>query len=103
MTRNVRVCFPRAIWCEIAWTTSSEPSINDDGGLPAAGKTYQKLKKLAPQSEEAIEARETIRAAVKATLSSYNSQKACPDSSEFFPPHTLGGIRLDDLAIPSDQ
>ena len=34
------------------------------GDLPAAGKVYQKLKKLAPQSEETIEARELIKAAV---------------------------------------
>jgi hypothetical protein len=34
------------------------------GDLPAAGKVYQKLKKLAPQSEEVIEARELIKAAV---------------------------------------
>ncbi len=36
----------------------------NEGDLPAAGKVYQKLKKLAPQSEETIEARELIRAAV---------------------------------------
>jgi hypothetical protein len=34
------------------------------GALPAAGKVYQKLKKLAPQSEETIQARELIKAAV---------------------------------------
>jgi len=34
------------------------------GDLPGAGKVYQKLKKLAPQSEETIEARELIKAAV---------------------------------------
>jgi hypothetical protein len=34
------------------------------GDLPAAGKVYQKLKKLAPQSDEVIEARELIKAAV---------------------------------------
>jgi hypothetical protein len=34
------------------------------GDLPGAGKVYQKLKKLAPQSEEVIEARELIKAAV---------------------------------------
>ena len=34
------------------------------GDLPAAGKIYQKLKKLAPQSEETIAARELIKAAV---------------------------------------
>jgi hypothetical protein len=34
------------------------------GDLPGAGKAYQKLKKLAPQSDEAIEAREMISAAV---------------------------------------
>jgi hypothetical protein len=31
---------------------------------PAAGKVCQKLKKLAPQSEEVIEARELIEVAV---------------------------------------
>jgi hypothetical protein len=36
----------------------------NDGDLPAAGQAYQKLKKLAPQSEEVIEARELIKAAV---------------------------------------
>ena len=36
----------------------------NEGDLPAAGQVYQKLKKLAPQSEEAIEARELIKAAV---------------------------------------
>ena len=36
----------------------------NEGDLPAAGKVYQKLKKLAPQSDELIEARELIRAAV---------------------------------------
>jgi len=36
-----------------------------DGAIhAAAGKVYQKLKKLAPQSEEVIEARELIKAAV---------------------------------------
>jgi WD40 repeat protein len=34
------------------------------GDLPGAGKVYQKLKKLAPQSEETIAARELIKAAV---------------------------------------
>jgi WD40 repeat protein len=34
------------------------------GDLPAAGKVYKQLKKLAPQSDELIEARELIRAAV---------------------------------------
>jgi hypothetical protein len=34
------------------------------GDLPAAAKVYQKLKTLAPQSEEVIEARELIKAAV---------------------------------------
>ena len=34
------------------------------GDLPGAGKVYQKLKKLAPQSEETIQARELIKAAV---------------------------------------
>jgi len=34
------------------------------GDLPGAGQVYQKLKKLAPQSEETIEARELIKAAV---------------------------------------
>jgi hypothetical protein len=36
----------------------------NEGDLPAAGKVYQKLKSLAPQSEEVIEARELIKAAV---------------------------------------
>ncbi|MBT7067783.1 MAG: hypothetical protein HN919_15905, partial [Verrucomicrobia bacterium] len=36
----------------------------NEGDLPAAGKVYQKLKALAPHSDEAIEARELIRAAV---------------------------------------
>ena len=36
----------------------------NEGDLPAAGQVYQKLKKLAPQSEEAIAARELIKAAV---------------------------------------
>ncbi len=36
----------------------------NEGDLPAAGKVYQKLKKLAPQSEEVIEARELTKAAV---------------------------------------
>ncbi len=36
----------------------------NEGDLPAAGKVYKKLKKLAPQSDELIEARELIRAAV---------------------------------------
>jgi len=36
----------------------------NEGDLPAAGKVYKKLKKLAPQSEEVIEARELIKAAV---------------------------------------
>jgi hypothetical protein len=34
------------------------------GDLPGAGKVYKRLKKLAPQSEEAIQARELIKAAV---------------------------------------
>jgi len=34
------------------------------GDLPGAGKVYQKLKKLAPQSDETIQARELIKAAV---------------------------------------
>jgi hypothetical protein len=34
------------------------------GDLPGAAKVYRKLKKLAPQSEEVIEARELIKAAV---------------------------------------
>ncbi|MDC0157278.1 PA14 domain-containing protein [Verrucomicrobia bacterium] len=37
--------------------------LNEDD-LPAAGKVYRKLKELAPQSEETIEARELIKAAV---------------------------------------
>ena len=36
----------------------------NEGDLPGAGKVYQKLKALAPQSEETIEARELIKAAV---------------------------------------
>jgi WD40 repeat protein len=36
----------------------------NEGDLPAAGKVYRKLKELAPQSEETIEARELIKAAV---------------------------------------
>jgi len=36
----------------------------NEGDLPAAGQVYQKLKKLAPQSEETIAARELIKAAV---------------------------------------
>ena len=36
----------------------------NEGDLAAAGKIYQKLKKLAPQSEETIAARELINAAV---------------------------------------
>jgi hypothetical protein len=36
----------------------------NDGDLPVAGQVYQKLKKLAPQSDEVIEARELIKAAV---------------------------------------
>jgi tetratricopeptide (TPR) repeat protein len=36
----------------------------NEGDLPGAGKVYQKLKKLAPQSEEVIQARELIKAAV---------------------------------------
>ena len=36
----------------------------NEGDLPAAGKIYRKLKALAPQSEEAIEARELIKVAV---------------------------------------
>ena len=36
----------------------------NEGDLPGAGKVYQKLKKLAPQSDELIEARELIRATV---------------------------------------
>ena len=40
-----------------------EAKINE-GDLPAAGQVYRKLKKLAPQSEEVIEARELIKAAV---------------------------------------
>jgi hypothetical protein len=33
-------------------------------GIVAAGKVYQKLKQLAPQSNETIQARELIKAAV---------------------------------------
>jgi len=36
----------------------------NDGDLPAAATVYKKLKRLAPQSEEVIEARELIKAAV---------------------------------------
>jgi uncharacterized protein HemY len=36
----------------------------NEGDLNAAGKVYRKLKKLAPQSEETIQARELIKAAV---------------------------------------
>ena len=43
----------------LCWTLSDLSA----GDLPAA-EAYQKLKKLAPQSEEMIEARELIRAAV---------------------------------------
>ena len=43
--------------------TQVKTKINEDD-LPAAGQIYQKLKKLAPQSEEVIQARELIKAAV---------------------------------------
>jgi hypothetical protein len=43
--------------------TQVKTKINE-GDLPAAGQIYQKLKKLAPQSEEVIEAHELIKAAV---------------------------------------
>jgi hypothetical protein len=36
----------------------------NEGDLPGAGQIYRKLKKLAPQSDEVIEARELIKAAV---------------------------------------
>jgi hypothetical protein len=36
----------------------------NEGDLPAAGQVYQKLKKLAPQSNETTQARELIKAAV---------------------------------------
>jgi hypothetical protein len=36
----------------------------NEGDLPGAGQVYRKLKALAPQSEETIEARELIKAAV---------------------------------------
>ena len=36
----------------------------NDGDLPAAGKVYQRLKELGPQSEETIQARELIKAAL---------------------------------------
>jgi hypothetical protein len=36
----------------------------NEGDLPAAGKVYKKLKQIAPHSDELIEARELIRAAV---------------------------------------
>jgi hypothetical protein len=35
-----------------------------EGDLSAAGKVYRKLKALAPQSDETIQARELIKAAV---------------------------------------
>ena len=37
----------------------------NDGDLPVAGQVYQKLKIIGPQSNEIIEARELIKAAVK--------------------------------------
>ncbi|MDE0854064.1 MAG: PA14 domain-containing protein [Nevskia sp.] len=43
--------------------TQVKIKLNEDD-LTAAGKVYRKLKKLAPQSDETIEARELIRAAV---------------------------------------
>ena len=36
----------------------------NNGDLPGAGQVYRKLKKLAPQSDEVLEARELIKAAV---------------------------------------
>jgi len=36
----------------------------NEGDLPGAGQVYRKLKKLAPQSDETIQARELIKAAV---------------------------------------
>jgi hypothetical protein len=42
--------------------TQVKTKINE-GDLPAAGQIYQKFKKLAPQSEEVIQARELIKAA----------------------------------------
>jgi len=36
----------------------------NEGDLEAAGEVYRKLKALAPQSDELIEARELIKAAV---------------------------------------
>jgi hypothetical protein len=51
--------------CQAAVVLPHEVKIKlNEGDLPAAGKVYQKLKKLAPQSDEVIEARELIRAAV---------------------------------------
>jgi hypothetical protein len=43
--------------------TQVKTKINE-GDLPAAGQIYQKLKQLSPQSDEVIEARELIKAAV---------------------------------------
>jgi len=43
--------------------TQVKAKLNDDD-LEAAGEVYRKLKTLAPQSEELIEARELIKAAV---------------------------------------
>ena len=36
----------------------------NEGDLTGVGKVYHRLKKLAPQSDEVIEARELIKAAV---------------------------------------
>ena len=43
--------------------TQVKIKLNEDD-LPGAGEVYRKLKRLAPQSEETIEARELIKAAV---------------------------------------
>jgi hypothetical protein len=43
--------------------TQVKAKINESD-LPAAGKVYQKLKKLAPQSRETTDARELIKAVV---------------------------------------
>ena len=65
-------------WCSLVSTSFSghiSPGVSelaDAGaltptGIVAASKVYRKLKKLAPQSEETIQARELIKAAVRAT------------------------------------
>ena len=54
----------RAPLCNLHVTMMQVKVKLNEGDLPAAGKVYQKLKKLAPQSDEVIEARELIKAAV---------------------------------------